>query len=80
MLISASVVGIRPGLRVLHAKIDALPDRLLSKEEVERIGREAVSAQAASVPYYGAPGMLILIGGILVSFSARPRLDSKNSI
>ena len=71
MQLSAVLVGERPGLRVLLTKHDALHDQTLAKEVAERIGREAVSAQCESVPMYGLPATLMLLGGLLISLYPR---------
>ena len=71
MQLSAVLVGERPGLRVLLTQLDAQHDRSLAKEIAEQIGREAVSAQCESVPIYGLPATLMLLGGLLISFYPR---------
>jgi hypothetical protein len=67
------LVGSRPGLRVLLEQLDAQPNATYTKAEVERLGREAVSAQSTVTPLFAIPGSFMLLGGLLAGWSARPR-------
>ncbi|MES2300313.1 MAG: hypothetical protein V4582_24980 [Pseudomonadota bacterium] len=78
MQLGTALAGGRPGLRVLFKQIDALHVQAIERSAVERIGHEAVMAQAAAVPLFLAPGMLMLVGGLLLLLPVRTRRDSIN--
>jgi hypothetical protein len=69
--VSLALQGTRPALRTVYAELDAQPNKLYSRQEVEKLVKRSASAQADACPFFVLPGLAMLLGGLLGTVSSR---------
>ena len=63
--------GLRPVVLAEYAKLPSAPDHRYTQEEAHKQIRESAEAVYSHAPFVLAPGILMLVGGLLASFGSR---------
>ena len=62
-----------------YAKINALESNTLNKGEVRSIVKDAISDLHAMQPPYTYPGLLMLVGGLMLAFCKPRKKENENT-